>query len=392
MLQQSLAEGSLPIPTVTWSVGDVELRVTALAHLGQAFVEYRVTNQDATTQDGSLVLVMSPVQIDPYWQHGGHAVIDSIRVDGKEIWVNDRVYAALSMVPEIVALADFDNRDVVRLIENAPKQTVRSLRSDSGLLSGVCEIPFSLRPGGSITCVLAAPMRDDVTPSADVDFPSLREAVIQKWREKIGPRRIIVGDPEVGDTVEAQTALILVNATAVAFRPGPRNYDRTWIRDGSSQAHALLWAGLLDEAKRYVLWYAERVYPDGLVPPILNLGGSVNEGYGSNIEFDAQGEFVGIVAEIYRSHPGSHVSHDRVRIRRARDPVHRGASRENECGLRAGDPLLRLGGAVHQPRRIQQAFVQLLGRLLRAKRLAQLRIPCGGIRRRGHGGLCESNG
>ena len=239
-VQQSLAEGSLPIPTVTWSVGDVELRVTALAHLGQTFVEYTVTNRDATTQAGSLVLATPPVQIDPYWQHGGHSPINAIQVEGKEIWVNDRVYAALSRTPEIVTLADFANCDVVRLIESAPRQTARSLRSDSGLLSGVCEIPFSLRPGGSTTCVLAAPMRDDVTPSADVDFPCLHAAVVQKWREKIGPRRIVVGDPEVSDTVEAQTALISgqrhrgrVSAGPAKLRP---HLDTRWLVAGSGPA------------------------------------------------------------------------------------------------------------------------------------------------------------
>ncbi len=35
------------------------------------------------------------------------------------------------------------------------------------------------------------------------------------------------------------------------------------------------------------------------MPPILNVDGSVNEGYGSNIEYDAQGEFVGIAADVY---------------------------------------------------------------------------------------------
>lgn len=314
-VEHSLAEGSLPIPTVTWSVGDVELQVTALAHGAQAFVEYRVTNRNTATRTGSLVLAMPPVQIDPYWQHGGHSAINAMRVVGKEIWINDRVYATLSTAPDVVALADFENCDIMRLVECGPRQAAHSLRSDSGLLGGVCEIAFSLPPGGNATCVLAARMRDDVTPSADVDFPSLRATVVRNWREKIGARRISVGDPEIGDTVEAQTALVLVNATAVAFRPGPRNYDRTWIRDGSSQAQALLWAGLLEEAKRYVLWYAERVCPDGLVPPILNLDGSVNEGYGSNIEFDAQGEFVGIATEIYR------VTRDRTFLAAIFEPV-----------------------------------------------------------------------
>ena len=158
-------------------------------------------------------------------------------------------------------------------------------------------------------------MRDRITPSADRDFGVVRETVIRNWREKIGPRKITVGDREVSDTVEAQTAFILVNATRFAFKPGPRNYDRTWIRDGSAQALALLSAGLIKEAKAYVLWYSKRIYENGMVPPILNVDGTVNTGYGSNIEFDAQGEFVGIAAAVYR------ISKDRVFLNEVFEPV-----------------------------------------------------------------------
>jgi hypothetical protein len=143
-------------------------------------------------------------------------------------------------------------------------------------------------------------MRDAAEIDATRPFRAVHQQVIARWRGKLGPRRISVGDDKVSDTVEAQTGLILVNATPFAFKPGPRNYDRTWIRDGSSQALALLWAGLAVEAQRYVLWYAERIYANGMVPPILNPDGTVNRGYGSDIEFDAQGQFVTIAADTYR--------------------------------------------------------------------------------------------
>ena len=299
-ISQSLVDGSLPIPSVTWSVLDVELRATAFAHAGQALVEYNVTNRSNTPQKGALVLAVRPLQINPYWQHGGHAAINAIEVHGRQVWVNDRRYAAFSSEPEAVAIADFDDGDVIKLIEKGPQQTARSLRSGSGLLSAACEFAFSLAPGGSIAFVMSSPMRDEIAPQADRAFGAIPENVARIWREKIGPRKISVGDREVSDTVEAQTALILVNATQFAFKPGPRNYDRTWICDGSSQALALLWAGLIDEAKTYVVWYSKRIYENGMVPPILNLDGSINRGYGSDIEFDAQGEFIGIAADIYR--------------------------------------------------------------------------------------------
>jgi hypothetical protein len=293
----------------------MELRTTAFAHSGQALAEHRLTNRSGAARQGALVLTVRPVQINPYWQHGGHAPISAIAVNGHRAWVDDQLYAAFSREPDAAAVADFDDGDVVRLIDAGPRETARSLRSASGLASAACEFAFSLRPGESMSVSVSAPMRDDVAPRADIAFDAVRDSVRRAWREKLGPRRIVVGDREVSDTLEAQIALILVNATRFAFKPGPRNYDRTWIRDGSSQALALLWAGLIDEAKRYVLWYAERVYKSGLVPPILNVDGAVNRGYGSDIEFDAQGEFVGIAAEVYR------VAKDRAFLEAVFEPV-----------------------------------------------------------------------
>ena len=314
-LSQSLAEGSLPIPRVSWSVLDVELQATALAHADMALVEYRITNLDAAPRAGSLVLAVRPAQINPYWQHGGHAVINAIAVNGQQVLVNDKAYAAFSSEPQSVTVTDFDNGDVVNLIGDGPRQTARSLRSGSGLLSGAVEFDFALAPGDSVAFVVSSPMRDGITPHADMTFGAIREEVIRLWREKIGPRKITVGDREVNDTLEAQTGLILVNATRIAFKPGPRNYDRIWIRDGSSQALALLWAGLIEEAKSYVVWYSRRIYENGMVPPILNPDGTINRGYGSDIEYDAQGEFVAIAADIYR------ISRDRAFLDVIFEPV-----------------------------------------------------------------------
>lgn len=299
-VNQTLAEGSLPIPRVTWPAGPVELQMTGLARDGSALVEYRITNCSATRQAGELVLALRPMQINPYWQHGGHAAVGAIRVDGRQLWVDDRLYADCSREPDAFTLAEFDDGDVVERIGSGPRPSTSGLRSNSGLLSAACEFAFELAPGEQVSVVVAAPLREGVVPDAAIDFPAVYAETVGQWRVRLGPRRIRVGDPEVSETVEAQTGLILMNATRHAFKPGPRNYDRTWIRDGSSQALALLYAGLGEEAKRYVLWYAERIYPDGMVPPILNPDGSVNRGYGSDIEFDAQGEFVTIAADTYR--------------------------------------------------------------------------------------------
>ena len=320
-MRHSLAAGSLPIPTVAWSAEGVELQTTAVALGGEAILEYRVVNLNQSRADASLLLMVWPLQVDPYWQHGGHAAVNSLIIHGCQVSVNAKRYATLSREPDFVTVGDLREHDLIRSLEGGPRQTGRECRSNSALVAAAVEFAFSLEPGEAATVVIGSPMRERVRSQDIHDFGRLRERAMRMWRRKLGPRRISVGDADVADAVEAQTAFILVNATRHSFKPGPRNYDRTWIRDGSAQALALLWGGLVGDAQEYVLWYAQRVQPDGLVPPILNVDGTVNRGYGSNIEFDAQGEFVGIAASVYKSQQGSRVPGLNIRTRSSGVPI-----------------------------------------------------------------------
>ena len=311
----SLFGGSLPLPTVTWTAQGMEVQARGLADAGQALVEYRVLNSSGAPRTGALVLAVRPVQINSYWQHGGHAPINAIGIEGRQVRVNDRIYAAFSRDPDAVTVAEFDDGDAVRLIEDGAGETDRSLRSDSGLLSAAFEFAFDLQPGAAAAITVACPMREGVAPDPGVTFSVLGKEVARSWRKKIGPRKIKVGDREVTETVHAQTGLILANMTRFAFRPGPRNYDRVWIRDGSSQALALLWAGQTEAAKAFVDWYAKRIYESGLVPPILDRDGRSYKGFGGDLEFDAQGQFVWIAAEVYR------ITRDRAFLKGILEPV-----------------------------------------------------------------------
>ena len=51
-IKQSLAGGSLPIPTVEWTADELEIHITALAHAGLAVVEHQVTNSERRGAEG----------------------------------------------------------------------------------------------------------------------------------------------------------------------------------------------------------------------------------------------------------------------------------------------------------------------------------------------------
>jgi hypothetical protein len=102
------------------------------------------------------------------------------------------------------------------------------------------------------------------------------------------------------DALRSQLAYILINQDGDAIQPGSRNYNRSWIRDGGVTTIALARMGLFEPARRYLDWYAQRVTDDGMVPPILNTDGTVNEGWGSNIEYDSQGQLIHAILEYVR--------------------------------------------------------------------------------------------
>jgi hypothetical protein len=59
-----------------------------------------------------------------------------------------------------------------------------------------------------------------------------------------------------------------------------------------------------------------------VVSPILNDDGSVNRGFGSDIEYDSQGEFVALVAEVARLDGGTATVREyRPKVRRSRIPA-----------------------------------------------------------------------
>ena len=243
-ISQSLVDGSLPIPTVVWSAQDIELRVTALAHAGAG--ARGVPRRQPERQEEDVWIARAGGAPCPDQSRTG-SMAGTPRSTPFAVEGSAGVGQRPSPTPRSrtnltsVAIADFDGGDVIRLHrESDPDGPSQSLRSDSALLSAAFEFAFSLAPGSQRRIRrFRLPMRDRIAPSADEGFSALREAVVRNWRDKIGPRKITVGDREVSDTVEAQTALILVNAdrhspsspvrattTARGFATAPRRRSR----------------------------------------------------------------------------------------------------------------------------------------------------------------------
>ncbi|HEX3528514.1 MAG TPA: discoidin domain-containing protein [Thermoanaerobaculia bacterium] len=296
--RQSLAEGDLPIPTVTWTAGDITLDLTAaVTDSSMLLLRYRLRGPEKA----SLALAIRPFQVNPSTQflntQGGVAPIHSIAFNGEDVIVNgtQRVHAFTR--PASFIAATYDEGSIVDLLRHGVSSTPE--RKD----------PFGYASGTLIyaqekTVDLAIPLENGAKPVTEVTAAFQR--ITADWREKLHRVDITIpGAPEIADTIRANIAWTLIHRDGPALQPGSRSYDRAWIRDGALIASLLLRLGHADIAKRFAEWFAAYQYPDGKVPCCVD-----RRGADPVPENDSHGELIFLVAEIER------LTHDEALVRR----------------------------------------------------------------------------
>src|SRR3989440_4918050 len=323
----SLHNGWMPMPAVQWSPQPgLQLRSEAIAAAQAAgpvtLVRHRLVNTGAKRVDGQLAIVIRPMQVNPPWQHGGVSPIRTVQMAGTGVRpivnVNGRALLR-SLTPAMArGAAPFGlhgETEITRYLAAGRVPNRVSARDDEGLAAAALIYDVHLDPGAQRDVILAFPLGD---PPADTASQAMHEAepgaafdaiatrVEQQWQARFAHLGLALPDSSLVDMLRAQGAYMLINQTGPAMQAGPRNYDRSFIRDGSATAAVLLRMGLASTAREYLRWYAEHaVQGNGLVSPILNDDGTVNRGFGSDLEYDSQGEFVALVAEVARLDGGA---------------------------------------------------------------------------------------
>lgn len=335
-LTHRLRDGWMPMPSVEWSPQPgLLLRSEAIAVEQQGapvtLVRYRLSNRGAKAIEGRLALLTRPMQISPPWQNGGLSPIHAIAVEGDAVRVNGRVLFHSLTAPRAGGAAAFGAHGEGEITRDAAAGSVptqRSAEDPAGLAAAILDYPVRLPPGGRQDIVVAfalgnaridagakqlpdspaldrAALLGDAT-DAGAAFDALADASARQWQSRLGRIGLTLPDASLVDMLRAQTAYMLLNQTGPAMQPGPRNYNRSFIRDGSATAAVLLRMGMNKTARDYVRWYAgHAVHPNGLVSPILNDNGTVNTGFGSDIEYDSQGQLIWLIAEVARLDGGA---------------------------------------------------------------------------------------
>lgn len=309
----SLADGSLPIPSMEWRTGDARLGVTAFAS-GAAgsstlVARYQIENLREMPLQVRLLLVIRPFQVNPAWQSlnlvGGTAPIYSIRREGNVIRVNDTDEVVPLTAPDAFTARRFDETacDVGDFTE------VRESVSDPvGFAEAVLGFDLEIAPGGRVVRAVAVPYGVDSEPAAkepggDRPLPSPKwlgrrfEATLAHWRERLDviPIKLPPCASAFEESLRASIAWILVNRAGVRIQPGTRCYRRSWIRDGTLTGTALAEMGFVDELKAFLRWYAPFQSEDGQVPCAVDL-----HGVDRVPEHDSHGQLAWGIVEVYR--------------------------------------------------------------------------------------------
>ncbi len=313
-VSQSLKDGYLPIPSVTWRRPGWTLRITAFA-AGEArtprlWARYAVRNLTRRPLTLVLALAVRPLQVNGPGQFlntpGGFSPIDDLAWAGAWVAINGRRrIVALPAPDRFVTPAFAAGVTAAGLLANGPGSPARDA---DGLATGALVYTLRLPPRGGASVGWMAPLAGATvaTRPSPNRLSSQEAAVAGAWRRRL--RRVTITVPEqaryVADTLSTSLATMLISRDGPILRPGTRSYDRSWIRDGAMISEALLRMGHGEAAADYLRWYAPFQFASGQAPCCIDARGA-----DPTKENDGDGEFIFLTAEVYR------YGHDKALLR-----------------------------------------------------------------------------
>ncbi|MEW6509815.1 MAG: discoidin domain-containing protein [Bacteroidota bacterium] len=307
---QELLAGYLPIPAVTWNYRDLwTLRIegTAAGVPGNSLLGIRYTlGCKSTNGSAKLFVAIRPFQVNPPWQslneNGGVARIDSIVVRGGMIEA-DGITIVPMTAPSRFGATEFDRGDITAYLAQGAVPPEQSAHDHAGYASAALEYDVRLGTGQTADFYLAVPFHGwrrsptpGMGPDAGVYYELMQSQTVGVWEGLLNRVRFTL-PPTGGDvarTIRSNLAYILINRDGPGIQPGSRSYERSWIRDGSLTASALLRLGHADVVRQFIDWYAGGQFPSGKIPCVMD-----TRGPDAVPEHDSHGEFLMAVYQYF---------------------------------------------------------------------------------------------
>jgi hypothetical protein len=312
-LSQSLEKNYLPIPSVTWRHSDLMLTTTALvAGTAQAdsrlFARYEVRNHGRSPMRVMLFLAVRPFQVNPPWQSifrpAGWSRTERVGLVEGNLCVDGRTIVPLDR-PDAFGASAFAAGEITEHLQRGAVPATTEAFDAQGFASGALAYAIELQPGEARAVHLLTPLGAATVlpashqPAAAVArlYASAHDATRAMWEAMLDrvEIRLPASAQPVIDTIKSNLAYIFINQDGPRIQPGSRNYQRSWIRDGSLTSTALLQLGLNDEVKAFADWYARFQFPNGKVPCVVDeLGADPTD------EHDSHGQLIYLIMQVYR--------------------------------------------------------------------------------------------
>jgi hypothetical protein len=306
--EQSLEQNYLPVPSVKWNCGDVNLE-TKIFTSGEAntnsvlYLKYTLTNNTSSNKNGDLYLLIRPFQVNPYYQFlnllGGVGRITSIKEEMKKIYIDDdKIIYPVTPYTNTFA-ATFDEGNLVDLIKNDQLPASKFVFDKNNLANGVIEYKFDLKSGEQKAIYLAVPFYERFLQESKLTTEEIEKTLkvdMEYWVGKLNHIKFYLphSADKIINTYRSNLAYILINRDKDGIQPGSRSYERSWIRDGSLTSSALLKSGIVEEVKKFIDWYSAYQYENGKVPCVVD-----SRGPDPVPENDSNGEFIYLIKEYY---------------------------------------------------------------------------------------------
>ena len=312
-IRQSLVEGYLPIPIVTWKSADWEMQITSFADgvpgHAQLTAKYQLRNLTPRALTLELVLAARPFQVNPPAQFlstpGGVSPIRDLHWDAKaqRMSINNQHEIVWLSRPLEVRLATFDGGSDSDSLLATGMESVSTIHDPVGLASAIVKYRLALPPHAKQTVgwttALEGHLASEALPGKNpYRWLNTRQArTAAAWRAKLNQFSITVpaSAQAIVNTLRSSLAHMLILRDGPMLRPGTRSYARSWIRDGAMMAEGLLRLGQNRAASDYSRWVAPYQFAGGKVPCCVD-----SRGADPVTENDSHGQLIFLIAEVFR--------------------------------------------------------------------------------------------
>jgi hypothetical protein len=311
-LEQRLEEDYLPMPSTKWTADKWTLDISAVAFgpVGESStaVRYRFVNTSAEPFSGALALAVRPVQLNPIWQHGGLSPINEaecvMTTNSAQLKINGMSRIEFATLPTALGTAPLTEGDTVDFMARGEFPDAQKASDAEGKTGAGALYDLQVPAGGTADVVVVYRLHDKSVSMAADRFDNTWLLQREAWKQLLDKITIDIPEKRLIDVMKSNFGYVLINRDTPWFKPGSRNYNHAWTRDGALTGMAMLRMGQTRMTKEYIEAYTPFVADSGWAPHMILEDGkpvmfNTDPTSGEGQEYDSQGEYVFIVRQYF---------------------------------------------------------------------------------------------